>query len=196
MKQLKDIREYMKIKNKYWWENERKDLDLKYYIPTDIICEALEDYEIDIPDEYKDRTEDYYTFLEGNSIENFGGDNTYNHGIRVQNDFNWTTFQLEDSYIVLLAFHIGGDIRGNYTEFIALHFDYESEFLELMDDIPYEYNLSFTLNIEDRKFDITPIFDECLDVYDVENDENIYGIYESTDEEVKEQIKEKLRKGE
>lgn len=196
MKQLKEIREFMKKINKYWWEEERPDLDLKYYIPTDIICEAFEDYEIDIPDEYKENTDGYLAYLEGNNVADFGGDNTYNYLIKVQNDFTWHTFKVDNGYLVLLAFHIGGDIRGNYTKYIALQFDYEEQFLEIMNDIPYEYNLWFTLDVDGKSFDIVPIFDECLEVYDVENDENIYGIYESTDEEVKKQIKEKLRKGE
>ena len=54
IKKLKEIREFLKEKNDYWWNEERKDLDLKYYVPTDIMCDCLADYERGLTeDEYK-----------------------------------------------------------------------------------------------------------------------------------------------
>ena len=45
IKKLKEIQEFLKKKNDYWWNKERPDLDLKYYVPTDVICEGLVEYE-------------------------------------------------------------------------------------------------------------------------------------------------------
>lgn len=54
IKRLKEIKEFLKEKNDYWWNEERKDLDLKYYVPTDVICQVLEDYEVGISKEVND----------------------------------------------------------------------------------------------------------------------------------------------
>lgn len=213
IKKLKEIREFLKEKNDYWWNEERKDLDLKYYVPTDIMCDCLADYERGLTeDEYKriygeyGRSKDtyfntydeydYFTNLEG--AEYLGGDNTYNHSGSVQNDFQWHTIKLDnDTYIVLLAFHIAGDIRGNYTDYIVLEFDYEIGFEELMNEISYEYGLTFDLKVDGKTYEITPfVFDECVEVYDREVDDYIYGIWGVDDEEVTEQIREKLNKEE
>lgn len=208
IKKLEEIRKYLKEYNDNWWNNERKDLDLKYYIPTDIMCEVLSNYEIGISKEVneiiKERNNcDYATFYDESNYftdlvreekaEYMGSDNTYNHSSNVQNDFQWHTFKINDKYIVLLAFHIAGDIRGNYTDFIVLEFEYDTEFLEVMNDIPYEYGLIFDLEVDNKIYEINPLpFDENLEVYDREVDENIYGIYCVNDEEVTEQIREKI----
>lgn len=215
IKKLNEIRKFLKEKNDYWWNEERKDLDLKYYVPTDVICQVLEDYEVGISKEVNDiiekKNKDRYIFCydEYNYYEDLvkqgkakylGGDNTYNHNGCVQNDFQWHTFKMldeEDKYIVLLAFHIAGDIRGNYTDYIVLEFDYEIGFEELMNEISYEYGLTFDLEVNGKFYEITPfVFDECLEVYDREKDDYIYGIFGINDEEVIEQIKEKLEKEE
>ena len=211
IKRLKEIKEFLKEKNDYWWNEERKDLDLKYYVPTDVICQVLEDYEVGISKEVNDiiekKNKDRYIFcydeynyyedlVEQGKAKYLGGDNTYNHCGKVQNDFQWHTFKMldeEDKYIVLLAFHIAGDIRANYTDYIVLEFDYEIGFEELMNEISYEYGLTFDLEIDGKIYEITPfVFDECLEVYDREKDNYIYGIFGTDDEEVTEQIREKL----
>ena len=33
IKKLKEIQKFLKEKNDYWWNKERPDLDLKYYVP-------------------------------------------------------------------------------------------------------------------------------------------------------------------
>lgn len=211
IKKLKEIQEFLKEKNDYWWSKERPDLDLKYYVPTDVICEGLAEYERGLTQEeykaiYGEEHEenkkwwnsydelDYFQSLEG--AEYLGGDNTYNHSGNVQNDFQWHTIKLsDDKYIVLLAFHIGGDIRGNYTDYIVLEFDYEIGFEEYMGgEISYEYGLTFDLEVDNKKYAITPFcFDECVEVYDKETDDYIYGVWGNTDEDVAETIREKLK---
>ena len=52
-------------------------------------------------------------------------------------------------------------------------------------------------DIDGKTYEITPfVFDECVEVYDREIDDYIYGIWGVDDEEVTEQIREKLNKEE
>ena len=190
VKKLKEIREYLKARNDKWWNEERTDLDLKYYVPTDIICECLADFEVGIPkdiydkvlggdDSYKYWNNSYTNYLEGHCIETFGGDNTYNHNGRPQNDISWQTFKMaDDKYIVVMSFHIAGDIRTNYTDEIVLEFEYDTQFLEVLDDISREYDLCFELEVDNKVYAITPlILDECVEVYDIEREKIIYIIF-------------------
>lgn len=197
IKKLKEIREFLKEKNDYWWNVERKDLDIKYYVSTDLICEKLEEYEVGINKEIekimKENNIDEYDYYIKNA-EYIGGDNTYNHCCRSQNDFKWHTFNFKDKIIVLIAFHIAGDIRLNYTDYIVLEFNYDTEFLEVINGISYEYGLTFYLEVNEKKYEITPfVFDECLEVYDRTIDDYIYHIFAINDEEVKEQIIEQMK---
>ena len=211
IKRLKEIKEMLHKKNEYWWKEERPDLDLKYYVPTDVMCDSLESYERGLTQEeynaiYNEGREsertfwsyneyDYFCGLDG--VEYLGGDNTYNHSGNVQNDFQWHTFRLADgTYIVLIAFHIGGDIRGNYTDYAVLEFDYECEFEDYMSrEISYENGLIFDLDVFGKVFEIIPLaLDECVEVYDREKDEYIYSVCGNTDEEVRGSIIEKFIK--
>ena len=207
VKFLKEIKDYLHNKNEYWWKEERNDLDLKYYVPTDVILEALAPYEVGIPkkiydflggeesyNSWYDKT--FINYMEEHCVENFGGDNTYNHNGRLQNDFMWETFKLaDDRYWVVLKFHIGGDIRGNYTDEIVLEFSYDTEFLELLEEIPTDYYLYFVLEVDGTVYEIAPkITDECLEVYEPNTGEYISGIWGGTDEEVIEQIREEIKK--
>lgn len=210
IKKLKEIKEILHKRNEYWWKVERTDLDLKYYVPTDVICDSLADYERGLTEEEyntiygEEHKEDKYWFnsydefnyfedLEG--AEYLGGDNTYNHTGNVQNDFQWHTFKLKDDvYIVLIAFHIGGDIRGNYTDYAVLEFDYEVGFEEFMiSDISYENGLCFDLDVDGENYEITPLaFDECVEVYNGDTDDYVYGVWGNTDEDVKDMIRRKV----
>lgn len=209
IKNLKEIKEMLHERNEYWWKEERPDLDLKYYIPTDVMCDSLAYYERGLTEEeykaiYKENRQstrtffsydeyDYFTNLEG--AEYLGEDNTYNHSGNVQNDFQWHTIKLnDDTYIVLLAFHIGGDIRGNYTDYVVLEFDYEVGFEEFMGgEISWENGLTFDLDIFGKTFEITPMaFDECVEVYDREKDDYVYGVWGNDDESVRSLIIEKV----
>ena len=205
VKKLKEIREYLKARNDKWWNEERTDLNLKYYVPTDMICEYLLDFEVGIPkniydevlggdDSYKCWNNSYSNYLEGHCIETFCGDNTYNFSGRPQNDISWQTFKMaENEYLVVMSFHIGGDIRGNYTDEIVLQFEYEVQFLEILNDISYEYGLRFDLEVDGKNYEITPfVLDECVEVYDSERDDYIYHIFGIDDEEVTIQIREQV----
>ena len=206
IKKLEEIRKFLKEKNEYWWKEERDDLDLRYYVPTDIICKALAPYEVGIPKNIYDFLggekgyntyfgDSFTNYMEGHCVESFGGDNTYNHCGRPQNDFTWETFKLnDDRYWVVLAFHIGGDIRGNYTDEIVLEFEYDTQFLEVLNEITSEYSLYFDLEVDNKTYELAPyVLDECLEVYDRITDDYIYHIFGINDEEVTEQIREQRK---
>ena len=143
MKKLKEIKKYLHEFNENWWGNERKDLDLKYYVPTDLICDVLAEYEVD------DRgltTEELYEYYGDNYNETECG-NTYNWSYRVQNDFSFHFYDLGDTKICLLAFHISGDVRGNYTDCVVLKFAYEGELWERLFEACYG-ELGFDIEVD------------------------------------------------
>lgn len=195
IKTLADIKEALKGHNDNWWNNERKDLDIKYYVPTDKIIEEFEPYEIGIAQSLLDTYETpraYYDSLvsEGKAVYD-GGDNTYNFNGRVQNDLDWAQYKVDGNYIVVVTFHVAGDIRGNYTDYAVLEFEYDSQFLEVLNDVSTENGLWFTLEVDGVQYELMPrALDECLEVYNPETEDYIYGIFGINDEEVIEQIRE------
>ena len=196
MKSLKAdrIKEEMQAINEHWFGVERTDIDLKYLIGTNEIIDFLKQYEIPSFDD--ESIFDYYE----NHYEEVCGDNTYNHLMLVQNDFNWTTFKVaDDEYHTLVMFHRGGDIRGNYTDYMVLKFDNVDGFSEALyvdmtdDDTICRW---FDLEVQGEIFHLCPQFDECLRVeYELDGDYiEIYRIWGNNDEEVIEQLKVELKK--
>ena len=194
---LNEIREILKKKNDYWWNIERKDLELKFYVPTDILLGALADYEMELPKEIvkdfekqeKNSNAFYFgweTYFENNkSYKKVQCGNSYNWDGKVQNDFEYDIFKdLEtEKYIVLLRVHLGGDIRTNYTDTMFFEFDSDYDFFELLNDIGNENNLSFDITVNDREFVVTPlVLSDRLDIYDTTSGENIDTIYASDTE--------------
>lgn len=211
IKRLEEIRQMLKERNDKWYKEERPDIDLKYVVPTDCILDALKDYEIGITEElnnlineknkdynyftWYDETSYYDELVEKEQAKFWGSDNTYNHSGNVQNDFNWATYELEDNkYIVIISFHLGGDIRGNYTDNIVLQFDYDTGFEDLIQSVSYEYGLTFELEVDNIIYEVTPFaFDECYEVYDRNTDDYIYGVWGIDDTEVKECIRKEIK---
>lgn len=214
IKRLEEIRQMLKERNDKWYKEERPDIDLKYVVPTDCILDALKDYEIGITEElnnlineknkdynyfiWYDETSYYDELVEKEQAKFLGSDNTYNHSGNVQNDFNWATYELEDNkYIVIISFHLGGDIRGNYTDNIVLQFDYDTGFEDLIQSVSYEYGLTFELEVDNIIYEITPFaLDECYEVYDRNTDDCIYGVWGMDDREIKECIRKEIKEKE
>lgn len=208
MKPLKSVRKlvwdlnHKKEEDKYLVKDYFTENELKYYADIDLILEALEPYEINIPKKYyeKDKYDfnngaiDYLEDLTGIDRNDFGnGDNTYNHAGRVLNDINWQSVETGDgTTYVAASIHISGDIRGNYTECFVLKFEHYTDFYEVVEDM-CNYKMGFTLEIDGNEFncDVSP-FQECLRVWCPTLDTEIYGIYGINDEEVTRQIREKV----
>lgn len=208
VRQLKEIQQELKeVNDKHWAE--RTDLDLKYYVPTDLICETLLPYEVGIEKSVYDYVEKknkeswrYYGvetyFEDSNDYEEVGsGDNTYNHNGRPQNDINWQTFRnkKDGNYYVVMSFHLGGDIRGNYTDDIVLKFDYDTQFYKVLDELRWE--LRFDFEHKGKVYEMCPqVFDECLEVYDCETEDYIFDIFTVNDEDTHDLLDEKLKEKE
>ena len=201
MKSLKAdrIKEEMQAINEHWFGVERTDIDLKYLIGTNEIIDFLKQYEIPSFDDNGFSEENIFEYY-NNHYEEVCGDNTYNYGIRVQNDFSWTTFKVtDDEYHTLVMFHRGGDIRGNYTDYMVLKFDNVDGFSEALyvdmtdDDTICHW---FDLEVQGEIFHLCPQFDECLRVeYELDGEYiEIYSIWGSDDEDVSEQLKVGLEK--
>lgn len=59
-------------------------------------------------------------------------DNTFNYGGMFDGALDYRLLYLDDKVIALVKIHLGGDVRGNYTDFFALEFDNDYDFYEAM----------------------------------------------------------------
>ena len=185
MKKLEKIKKYLHDYNDNWWNNERKDLDLKYYITTDLICDTLKEIEIDDMGLSDDELMEYYD----NNYKKVYSGNTYNCNYRVQNDFCFHEYDVDDGFVVLIAFHISGDIRANYTEFIVVKVDYKEEIFELLLN---NCMSNFDFEVDGVKYDVGVLMYEELSLYDYES-EDYYMVVAYDDEELISEIR-KTRK--
>ena len=160
--------------------------ELDYVVDARVILENLVDYEVDIPQGIS--TLEYMQKLTGVSYEKFRGYNTYNWGGRIMHDLNYYMYEMEDgTTYVAISVHRGGDIRANYTEYVLLKFEYETEWYEVVEDITYNY-CSKRKCIHGKHYDYTPnVYNEYLNVYCEETGEQ-YDIYAYDNESIEEEI--------
>lgn len=178
-------------------------------IDTLDICKALAPYEIDyelydgdeLPDEkdmygfsadYATRYIDY--LIELDFIENWDmadSNNTYNWSSPVSNDIDYTVFNslVDRSVYVLFKVHRFGDVRGNYTDNCILHFDSESDWLEIFSDV----SKSVYIDIDEVEYAIEIEFwNDGFNVYRTDTWDYLFTVYGYDIDEVTEEIKEKL----
>ena len=170
--------------------------ECKYLIDTKTLLKELQDFEVDIPNEYIENYENVY----GNgvlqymaditkiNIEDFKADNTYNHGTRVLHDFTYRYVDLKDSFYIAISVHRQGDIRGNYTDFCLLKFNNLEEYCETLDQICIE-NFNGCVEYDNKHYfyDIL-LYSEYLRVW-CEEDQRDYEIYAYDDESFINEIK-------
>lgn len=188
MKKLKEIKKMLHEYNDNWWNNERKDLDLKYYITTDFLCDLFEEFEIDNMGIADDEICQYCKDKYGEEVES---GNTYNWNFRVQNDFNFEFYKNEDKYICLLMFHICGDIRANYTDYVMLEFDSIYQFWDILNDSVRE-EFAFEVNVDDKTYLVELTMGEDIDVWDFENEEE-FSLCAYDDSELAEEIRKRVK---
>jgi len=158
-------------------DNEVDDLT----IDTIEVLESLTDYEID-PDTIESEG------LEELLIEG-KGDNTYNWSAPVSNDldFRFYNSDWDDSVYVAIKAHRYGDVRGNYTDEVMLHFDNIDCFYEAIT----ETSKTFEFEVDGHEyFGEVNILSETYEIFDNENGEyvcNAYGDLEDVIEKVKEE---------
>ena len=107
---------------------------IDYYNPD---TDEYEEIEFNSSDEFISHMEDLY------GIEEISGDNSYNWGSPVSNDFYYHIYYNEElnEYYYVVAIHKYGDVRGNYTNEFVLRFSNDFEFLELLEESNKYYTL-------------------------------------------------------
>lgn len=60
-------------------------------------------------------------------------DNTFNYNGMLDGALDFRLLYFEEKVIALVKIHLGGDVRGNYTDFFALEFDADYDFYEALD---------------------------------------------------------------
>ncbi len=98
-------------------------------------------------------------------------ENTYNYGGNITNDMNYNICKIGSYYYALVMFHLGGDIRGNYTDYLLLKFEYVDDFFSVNDACFYK-------EIDKRYSADINIFSEMYTVYDSFQGEDIGEFWE------------------
>ena len=140
--------------------NIREDVLIGDVIP---LLEELKEYEVDITDE------EIEEFI---NDEKTKGDNTYNWSTNISNDLLMYSQEDDNEITLVMAAHLHGDIRGNYSDYFAVKLDGFYEFYELESMIQHK-------NITDTLVADINLMDECYNVYDCEHDECLGEFYEA-----------------
>lgn len=176
--------------------------ELKYVCDSRVILDELRGYEVKIPKHYIDEYEQvfgngvlqYMQELTGVKYDNFDGANTYNWNGRIMHDFDYRTYEMEDNtYYVAIQVHRGGDVRGNYTDFVLFKFDNPEHWFEVVEDITiYSCGGSRVVDGKEYVYDLS-IFSEYIHIWcnETQRDFDIYAYNdESFDEEIRKAEKE------
>ena len=171
--------------------------EIKYVADSRVLLDNLRDFEVEIPNEiYKKYEKDYgngvlqyMEQLTNVKMAEFSGYNTYNYSGRIMHDFEYRTYEMQDhTFYVAISVHRGGDIRGNYTNFVLFKFDSVEEWFTTIEDITREQcGGCREINGKHYYYDMS-IFDECLEIYCVETQEQ-FNIYAYDDESFDKEIK-------
>ena len=97
----------------------------------------------------------------------YKGDNSYNWGSPISNDFNISVYNdmLDGGIFVEFKVHRYGDVRGNYTDSVLLHFNNEYEFYEILS----ENNKYATVTVDGVDYDIDiRITSDSYEVWDTD----------------------------
>ena len=139
--------------------NIREDVLVGDVIP---LLKELKEYEIDITDE------EIEEFI---NDEETKGDNTYNWGANISNDLQIHSQEYDDEITMVIAVHLRGDVRVNYSDYFAVKMRGFYEFHELESMLQYKH-ITDTLVA-----DINLISEGCS-VYDYEHDVDLGEFYE------------------
>lgn len=130
--------------------NLREDVLVGDVIP---LLEELKEYEIDITD------------------EETKGDNTYNWNANISNDLQIHSQEYDDKITMVIAVHLRGDIRANYSDYFAVKMREFYEFYELESMLQHKH-------ITDTLVADINLMDEGYGVYDYEHDDELGEFYE------------------
>lgn len=172
---------------------------IKYVADSRVLLDNLRDFEVEIPNDlyekysrnYGNGVLQYMEKLTNVKMADFNGYNTYNYGGRIMHDFDYRTYEMQDhTFYVAIQVHRGGDVRSNYTNFVLFKFDSIEEWHTVIDDIAREeFGGCREINGKHYHYYMS-IFDECLEVYCEETQEQ-FSIYAYDDESFDKEIKDK-----
>ena len=162
---IEEVKAFRTILNKAWiFNDEGKIADNVMCCDVLNILDELKEYEINVSDKW---------------IENFRknektkGDNTYNYNCNISNDLNMDYLTTkDDEEIILFMVHLYGDIRGGYSEYFVVKFDYEGGIFELE-------NATQIKDVNETMYANLNAFSEAYMVYDYEKQEEVGYFYES-----------------
>ena len=139
--------------------NLREDVLVGDVIP---LLEELKEYEIDTTDE------EIKEFI---NDEETKGDNTYNWNANISNELLIYSQEYDDEITMVIAVHLRGDIRANYSDYFAVKMRGFYEFYELESMLQHK-------NITDTLVADINLMDEGYGVYDYEHDNDLGEFYE------------------
>ncbi len=139
--------------------NIREDVLIGDVLP---LLEELKECEIDITD---DEIEEFI------NDEETKGDNTYNWSANISNNLLIYSQEHNDAVTLVIAVHLCGDIRANYSDYFAVKMRWFYEFDELESMVQYKY-------ITDTLVANINLMDEYYTVYDYEHDDYLGEFYE------------------
>ena len=139
--------------------NIREDVLVGDVLP---LLEELKEYEIDITD---DEIEEFIRDKETKD------DNTYNWSANISDDLQIHWQEYDDKITIVIAVHLLGDIRANYSDYFAVKMRGFYEFYELESMLQHKH-------ITDTLVADINLMDEGYGVYDYEHDEDIGEFYE------------------
>lgn len=161
-------------------------------IKDDVVCgevtpflEELKDYEIDMS---QSEIKDMMNFWDSNFDKpKYERNNTYNYNANIDHDIDYRIVESgHDGVWFAFMVHRYGDVRGNYTDWAVCKFDNLYELWEL-ESIRQSKNFNDGDKIERYTADIN-IFDECYNVYDNDEGEDVGYFYDIEVPEVLEAI--------
>ena len=191
IKTINQVRKYLNLDKTYH--------DKNLVVPTKIILDYLELYELGIPEKY------YYDGIYGirdwlktsNFLFDFKG-NTYEENGQVEHDFSFQEWEsLEENCVyVIVYFHLGNPFSKDYARNenlpIVLKFEAGTSFFQVLDNISLENNNIpyLELNINNNSYIILPrIMHSSYFVFNTTTGEELYDMGIDLEE-----IKEKLQK--
>lgn len=139
--------------------NIREDVLIGDALP---LLEELKEYEIDITDEEVEE------FIKDKETK---GDNTYNWGANVSDDLQIHSQEFDDEITMVIAVHLRGDIRANYSDYFAVKMRGFYEFYELE-------SMFQPKHITDTLVADINLMCEGYGVYDYEHDDELGEFYE------------------
>ena len=155
-------------------------------IKEDVICgevlpllEEMKNYEINVNDKY---IEDFLNRCYNH--ETIDG-NTYNYNACISEHIDWKAFETNNNCFFLVKIHLYGDIRSGYSDYFVLKMEDYQEFWELENWLQFktindQYSVDIYLN------------QECYDLIDNENQENLGEYYEPSIKDLLKSIKENM----